>query len=1069
MKTFNVSTLPLSGRHVIEASAGTGKTYNITRIFLRLLLEKQHLGQALKVSQILVVTFTKAATQEIKNRIAETIHNYLYHADSQQDDFYQMLLQKFGPQSVTNYLQAIALELDESPILTIHAFCQKVIKETGFITGLDEDNEIVNSDNVFVLQALKDEFRREANTPQHCAMLQHLQLSDPLTFFDKFKGAFNSLNPVKFVPSEEHDEATNTALEYACCMIQSVKAEAQAAKQQARVLSQNDSIKCLHQALSNPLLAAWVRAKYPHALIDEFQDTDKFQYEIFDRIYPHNETNHFWAMIGDPKQAIYGFRDCDIYTYLRARNEAAGLWNMHTNYRSSARLIEGYNYLFQGVHPEAIAKHDKLTSRPVFGSEITYPWIESSTQNQASLSINQTVISPFQCLSVKSQGKHNAKHYRALVAQHCAQQVVEILSHGHINEKPVQAKDIAILVRSKNEAELIKEQLSLVRVPCVYLSDRENLLASDEAKQLYMCLQGIVQQQNSHLVHTALATELMGLDSETLRALRHDDNLYYDYYILLQSLLTVWQQEGILALVHHLIKHHFKHLGMEHQRERKLTNYTHIAEWLQQRAQRFHEPSALLHHLYEVLHYSSVEDETEMRLESDQKLVQIITMHGSKGLEYPIVMIPFNQYKLQTGQKQFTYKIFDRAEQEQQTVISAKPALRELESAQQAEEDIRLLYVAITRAKYACYLYLDADAYQLQKNDKPSAWQGLAQLVVGDNYGPSYAQQLSQAAPHLFNFQLIVPSLTEHVYSAQSKREALSTSTLTANIKQQWLLTSFSAINNNLPETRRSDKEYDEDDELMKFSVEPQEVFTDDNRFTFAKGPNPGNCLHKILEDIDFIDPDWCVVNDSLQTFSLTNESELLTKRWIAQCLQTPLPNLYGQQPFSLTQLNYTSKEPEFYLPLSERAISRVLSCLNQHRDGLQVSQSYALSLHSLQGLLHGYIDLLFMHEGRYYVCDYKSNFLGAQFTDYLPAKLAEKMTQANYDLQYLLYSLALHRLLKSRIKDYDIDTHFGGVYYLFLRGMHLDNLHHEGIYARKIEPALLSALDAAVEGSNND
>jgi len=1163
--------IPLSGCHLIEASAGTGKTYNITRIYLRLLLEKHHLD----VKNILVMTFTRAATDELRARIAAEIRYALenWGRFEQNDSFYLALTKKFKDVDVRPLLHHALLHLDEAAIFTIHGFCKRVLSQQAFSSGVDF-NVQMEADTVDIeLEAIRDWYRilsriSETKSSHNCYQLltqrwpspddfhqsfsdllssttkintlsekqikttflqqkkncllqmqesesiifyllinQHKQqklraeewqvligwLSDETTLAmpkqatNVFNGSrfaknnkaqlleiFDSLKQLK-VTAEKIEQQLQSAQIYhlAAQGIENIRHTIEQAKQHARLMNYDDLINHLARCLSNESnLAQLIKEQYPVALVDEFQDTDPQQYAILQAVYQCSgkQINSDAAsasalyMIGDPKQAIYAFRSGDVFTYLSARAKADYLWHMDTNWRSSRQMVHAYNRLFHGA-----PLSDINSSNKVFGFNIHYHPVKSTAKaEQTPLLIEgdsrqksalNLAYFPLHDDYISARGQTMKQDFCTVIAAWCVHEIHQLLSgNSLIGEQPLEEQDIAILVRDKTEAGYIQQALEQANYPSVYLSNHDNVFLSEEAKELKQVLQGILNLENERLLTAALSTRFFSCNSDQLYALKDNEEDWEKYRNQVYALRERWLKYGFMSMALELFYQDYIPDSRHH--ERALTNALQLVELLQQASQQYRQPEQLIHWLVEQTNQQSASAEAELRLESDANLIRIITQHGSKGLEYPIVFIPFaSRYK---DPARFANKTIDLFKYhhpqsgELNYFIGQQKSIIDRYREEAHAETIRLLYVAITRAKYRCYLgitaFADFHLSPLGQTLKLCAGDDLHQALVNLMDSADNAIALRQVEQLNFPVTRAIESIDEETYSP---------ALFSAHIERNWWLSSFSALTRNLRHGGISTPDHDESESFSLLTQRNAE--TDKICFSLTKGAATGNLLHDILEHCDFSQPDW---QQSMQrpisrfNENLDEQQQNKISDWLEQCLASRLPN--GPRLNELVWED-TLRETEFYFPMAQlepAELGQLLATHRQQRNSQEQPKTILLpGYRKLQGMMHGFIDLIFHWQGKYYIVDYKSAHLGFHYDDYHYSILEKNINDNYYDLQYLLYSLALHRYLKNRLADYSPEKYFGGVYYLYLRGMLPDS--EQGIFTACIGNELLSALDA--------
>jgi len=1180
--------IPLQGKHLIEASAGTGKTFNITRLYLRLLLEKQ-----LPVEQILVMTFTKDATEELRGRIDSFIRQALNEWDELivSDEFFKAISQHITEKSAKIRLRQALLFLDEAAIFTIHGFCKRVLSQHAFSSGVAFNAQMETSCQDLVIQACQDWYRVLAkDTPEQFTQVIEFW-PNPLNFLSQFSKAISKQSELDVVDASEIEQQFNELVKEAIyslennvpvlthylidvkkgadkekrqyeldtliiwlkrlvadlsvanekmpdafidgkryarsagkvellSIFEAVKvvktevkslakriAKAQALmivrlgiykireniieqKNNANLLSFDDLISTLAHCLktenidnksSEISLAQTLFEQYPVALVDEFQDTDPLQFSIIESIY-YQQTQAALYMIGDPKQAIYGFRGGDVFAYLSAREDCDQQWLMDTNWRSTPMMISGYNRLFYGEKvPEQL--DDNQGNSDVFGYDIPYVPVKASPPALLKQNANTDSGKALQFVHFVDEAakKSVAQSVRPTMATWCANEIMTLLGNVHdSNEPKLTAKDIAILVRDGAEARDIKHALEHANLASVFMSNRANLMKSEQAQQLIQVLKGILFVENERYFSAAIACELLDYTPDKYYQIQEDELAWQNLKLAFEQLRNEWLYKGFISMALTLMHDNFC-ISHENQ-DRVLTNLLHLFEILQTASQRHRQPQELLYWFEQQSRVDDPEIEAELRLESDENLIRIITQHGSKGLEYPVVFVPFatrHKDPLKFGVSAVTFiEYHDQQRQLKLSLDGAKHAKAAMANEAYAEA-IRLLYVAVTRAEQRCYIFTTAfDKAEYSPLGSTLKWQ--AQQDIEHSL-----QQLVNDEPTSISFEKVSINNDENVLQAhQAPNNAIvakigEVAKFNGKIERDWWLSSFSALSRNLRHTGVSSPDRDNSSEQDSGTISSSSAMQPSSllRFNLAKGAHTGNLLHDILEQSDFIEPNW---QDAMHwplkkygELTLGYNSEDLNE-WLQQVLNTPLVgNKCSTELFSLSLLTKqkTLRESEFYYPMCSASTRKLTEILSNHRKKFSLSSEEATvrlpAYQQLKGMMHGFIDLIFEHDNKYYICDYKSSHLGNEFEDYNFQAMKDNIEKNHYDLQYLIYALALHRYLNYSLDNYDIATHFGGAYYLYLRGMSDDKKHQGcGVYYRNISVEELVELDQLFLGT---
>lgn len=1196
---LNTLRFPLHGERLIEASAGTGKTYTIAGLYLRLLLghgplieEGADAGQAsaherpLSVTEILVVTFTEAATAELRGRIRGRIHEArLAFMRGQSGDalLAQLLEEVEDHELAARRLLAAERQMDEAAVFTIHGFCQRMLKQNAFESGALFETEFLTDDSQLRLQAVSDYWRAEfypvdktlasavrALWPSPAALLREmngwldnseLEMRPPAgdeTLAARHQAAMSRIAAVKAAWLAQVDEirrqtdgqisrytgknyegwlakiaywAQDESSGYAIpkelerfgqsvleenlkkggelptlplfseidqllasrpgirdLILQRaavvVRSRMQASKRQAHQLSFDDLLKDLDGALDSPLgerLCERIRATYRVAMIDEFQDTDPQQYRIFHRLYGGQQDTAL-LMIGDPKQAIYGFRGADIFTYIQARRNVSAHYTLGRNWRSSGALVAAVNGLFERAKDPFI-----------YEADIPFLPVEAQGKSKA-LRLDGETAPVLHCWQLSGQPTFNRGDYQSKMARATAAEIHRLLTLARegkalIGSEPVKAGDIAVLVRTGAEGKLVQQELARLAIASVYLSNRESVLEQVEAREILLILHACQNPSEERSLRAALATGLFDLDAKALDELASDERAWESAVQEFMEYRKVWHKRGVLAMLRALL--HRRNLASSllasPYGERRLTNFLHLGELLQQVSSELDGEYALLRWLGEAVNRQSGQDaEQILRLESERKLVQIVTIHKSKGLEYPLVFLPF----ICSHRSADTPLYHEADEAGNRTILDLTGAEESLAEAdkERLAEDLRLLYVALTRGVYATWLGLapvrsgngksektdlhqTAIGYLLQKGEEgdaatlATALGALAQDLPGVAVGePS----LTRPAP--------LPAEEEQLGEPQVRRFG-------GTLERDWWISSYSGLaaqGHGHSKGVLANPGFDDEvvTEAAALAAEQPEEAPQPSIFTFPKGARPGTLLHSLFETIDFESAGGEPLAEHIATL-LTQDGfdeswAPVLQQQVEAVLDTPLETGFGE-PVRLRDLAPERKqvELEFFLPMG-RVTASALTALCQQHDPLSRGNK-PLSFATVQGMLKGFIDLVFEWQGRWYLLDYKSNHLGMSPADYSRPALEQAMVEHRYDLQYQLYSLALHRLLSLRLPGYDFDQHFGGVFYLFLRGMPQGGIFHtrpsrelvlglDRLFSEGAAPALAQVSENGVE-----
>lgn len=1160
----------LSGTTLIEASAGTGKTWNICALYLRLLLER-----SLPVQSILVVTFTKAATAELRDRIRARIvealavlHGGASGAAIGGDPFVPDLLASLRAkglqdEQIERQLALARATFDEASIFTIHGFCQRALADTPFAAQLPLELELLENDADLRREVVNDFWRKRiaadvlseeltacllagSDTPETLDRLLARRLSKPLSILhwpediertialdlaplraahaaaragwrnrkgDVIKALHEGLGQLKgnsykpellkaaaadwerllfpedpvpvvrlkldkldLLGTERLEKGTKNGcvtprdpffqlaqalldaratassavvanrLALLRALLEDGCAAVRRRKRERRLVAFDDMLFNLYQRLkpiigdgASPGLADALRERFPAALIDEFQDTDPLQFAIFERIYFGHGAPLFF--VGDPKQAIYSFRNADLHTYLSARRHAGAECTLLDNQRSSANLIGALNALFA------------VNRRAFMLPGLDYHAVEVGIKPRSVFDDRTDKRAALHIWTLPTQDGKGLKKDAALDAAStaCAAEIARLLRGAAdgavtLDGRPLRAGDIAVLARTHRQGNFMRDALRALRIGSVELSQASVFHTSD-AEELERLLMAVLEPSRERVLRAALATEILGRDATAIEALADDDQASVALMMRFAEYRDQWLRQGISSMFRQLMSDEqvSERLLPRPDGERRMTNLLHLAERLQEASAEYRSPQALLRWLRSMRQNDRGEEAAQLRLDSDQNLVQIVTVHKSKGLEYPLVFCPYLWDGNIMADRGDGVEYHD---DEHRPVIDFRPEARQDEAiklrirTERCAEELRLIYVALTRAVHRCYVVAGCHG---EKHVTASARSMLNWLAAGEGSSPAqwFAHQLgaqgiarawSQVAAAV-PVQIAVAALPDGggtpIHAPRPAAENIKALDAPDRIPPGWRMGSFSGMIHGAVERPAADHDVD-----VRPPVALEPVANDDI-LAFPRGMDAGTCLHAMLERSDFRDRQtWlpavraglALHPQSLPGADARGRLERMALSMIEDVVGTPLPTGFALQDVDRAR---RLDELEFHLPsngLSAAHLSRVLE-----RFGYPPP---ALGFAKLDGYLNGFIDLVFEHAGRYYLLDWKSNHLGTTPASYRQEALAAAMAQHGYHLQYLLYSVALDRHLALRLRGYDRATHFGGVLYLFVRGV---------------------------------
>ncbi|TCO41864.1 UvrD-helicase domain-containing protein [Dokdonella fugitiva] len=1185
-------TMALDGRALIEASAGTGKTWSIGLVYLRLLLERD-----VGVDRILVATFTVAAAQELRERLRQRIvqaeqwlqgHVDGAHdaamAESPLDAYLRECCSEAGwAERALRRMRVARADIDRAPISTIHALCQRIQRdfplESGAAFGeerlvVDEDlrrecvedfwrrrylddaldtgedavlfrdgpegllrdlgtiaasgdawiepdglaaigprvERIATAGNVEELRRLAGDERLYDGRKR--ALAERLQkvaavleaapvspdaLADTLDEYfteAKIEQQQSATAPLRL---REHPLVrellalrgmlrARTTLARGIVLAAAAEACRSGVPERAQrrgVATFAMLIDRIHARLADPVHGAVFADRlfdaFPAALIDEFQDTDARQYAIFDRIYrdASGSVRGSLVMIGDPKQAIYGFRGGDIGTYLAASRQAGARYSLATNQRSARRLVDALNALYgdrggfgtAGIDYQPVSAAGRADRKPycIDGQPLARPLtlhLFATTDAKGGLP------------------KVTRLHEQAL--DDCADDIAARLGDRSqtIDGRPLVPGDIAVLVPTNQDVIAMRRRLRERGVPCAG-GGRGSVFDSEAASDLELLLHAVIDAEDERAVRAALATRLLGADLAMLERWNEQPAEFEREIERFAEWRELARRRGVLALLRAVLERRAGALLAGVDGERMLTDLRHLGELLAAEETRVHGLEGLLA-WFATIRRDKGDDDTaatdarQLRIESDAARVQIATIHASKGLEYPVVYLPL-AWRVQDLSGPRAPRVLRFRDDAGRLCIDLGSAgfiaHRARHHRDALDERLRLLYVALTRAVHALHVYwvdrncLPADG----RVDDAQAWEvpaidllidaalrreGIVRSVQGLHEFARRTGVIEVAGPRAGGASVF--------RAEQAKPVARAVQGPAPQLRRFEWQHSFSSIVRGVA-ARVLDEAGAADEPVAADEVESSPV--EDPRLSALqawRGPRFGDAVHKLFERAE-PHPLWpaqraLVEHELLAQGLRTVAGDAVAVERIARMVDRCRgADLGGGFALAALQDGQRVAEFEFQFPVNDVSIARLRELCVQH--GAADVVPALLERPVLNGMLNGYIDLVFARDGRYHVLDYKTNWLGASLADYAGVALDEAMRAHHYPLQALLYTVALHRYLRQRLRGYDAARDLGHSWYLFVRALGFEP--GSGVWRRHWPAQLVEALDDAFAGAD--
>jgi exodeoxyribonuclease V beta subunit len=1162
MSEVSPQLISLDAPALVQASAGTGKTYAITTYFVRAVLELD-----LMPEQILIVTYTKAATAELRvrarERLVAAIH-LLDDVDGDGDVLHGVVadaVERLGRSQTEHKLREALAQMDQSSILTIHGFCQRLLQDYPLSFGIDFDFEVAEDvgsmyvdlavdfwatalyhERDWLLRALKhrnvdiehlaklasvammpgvevigppahevDErtlaqwlgsrraaaelwssqreqvvkillenegfnrsrYRkdtiRDKWLPEFDDFLDKTRFRYPPAFLEKLSAGHMKMK--KGCAEPEHEFFTACAelweahqtlepgFDYAVFEVRQrfidyARKHARKRQQDTAILTFDDLLatvyrpfdpSCPHEAaFDRERIKAEIASAYPLALVDEFQDTDPVQYGIFRALYGEGSV----VYVGDPKQAIYAFRGADVFSYLEAANDVeARTYSLAENRRSDPGVVRAINTLFSRRDPPFIVEgidmvpaiaHHQLP-RTTFDASMEVLFLDEEQ-------LRGTVADA--------------------VAPVVANEIALLLgSETKIEGRGIEPGDIAVLCRSNNKALAVTAALRALNVP-VSLDGDSSVLSTQIARDLHAILEAALLPGDSPAVRRALLTSLLGVTPYELAEM--DDETWSKWVSRFRDWNETWHSQGVVRFLEDMLRSTAAETAIASRpsARRELTDLMHVEELLLRgERERQRDPIALMQWFRRLNDDSPDEgsipyEDLQQRPDAESGAVRVSTIHKSKGLEYGVVycpftwddagLWPFDKIAVKFHDEHRNIKIdLGSSDFETHIGLSEKEAF---------SEAVRLLYVAVTRAKYRCTLFWGrgrgwaksalchllhgrVDARKLDED----AMRRDVDTLVGESDGTIQCRP-----PHPERAERLADPVTSEELRSRESSRSFSHGPRIASF------TSLTGHDEKTPGPRGGPGP--EEPKSALFSELPGGIRT-------------GLLLHSILEHADFQDVDGdqtrTLIERELRGFGMDVALAEGVQQDLCTVVSTPFMEDADAPSLISLPANRQLRELEFTLLAGRPKLEDLADVLKAHGAPAMAPEYYQrlaeIGSPTLQRFLRGYIDLMFEWDGRWYVADYKSNTLPR----YDAENVCEAVQRQHYVLQGQLYSVAAHRHLQQRVPDYEPAHHWGGALFLFLRGMRGPRSAGASVFFDRQPASLLTAIDRWLGGDD--
>ena len=1087
IEPFDVCGPLPTGATVLEASAGTGKTFTIAGLAAR------YVADGVPLDQLLVVTFTRAATAELRDRVRERLvsaERGLYRAlagvaPDPHDRVLELLADGNREDVLVRHarLARALADFDAATIVTTHGFCQEVLGGLGIAGDLEPGITFVEDLSDLTEEVVEDLYLRRFLNEQY----------SPFDLAQARKLAREAVgNPgARIEPAAAVGEESAVGMRVR--LASAVRTELEARKRTRGVMTYDDLLTRLQDALlgsNGEAVAGRLRERYRVVLIDEFQDTDPVQWHIM-RLAFGQGSGCTLVLIGDPKQAIYAFRGADVYAYLDAARTAGASATLDVNWRSDQGLIDAYDRMFGGAR----LGHEGIVYRPVRAAQVNQAARLSDAPSPEPLRVR---VVPREDVGTTQGGFAITEGAREHIAQDLAADVVALLSSraeiedrteegGTARRVPIAPGHLAVLVRRNRDAQIVRDALDAAGVPAV-LNGAGSVFETAAAGDWLRLLEALERPSYPPRVKAAARTAFLGWRTEAVAGASEED--WESVHRRLHGWAYVLRTQGVAALTERitLVEGLPARVLGSADGERRLTDLRHVAQLLHAAAMEEQMAVAALTGWLRrriAAAEQEADEERSRRLESDAEAVQVLTIHRSKGLEFPVVYLPYLWHPtwMTSEAVPVTFHDADDGDARKLDVGLEGPgyaAHRGKALAEQRGEDLRLAYVALTRAKHQAVVWW---AGTRDSRDSPLGRLLFARAGDGtvaesgsstptDADAASRFRALAAEAPGCIAVERSTPGTPASWSGPPRTASELSASAFDRRLDLRWRRTSYSDITAGVYDARVASEQEEEvvEDELP-FERPASSSGGDDALRSvpslladMPSGVHVGTFVHGVLEAADLAAPALdaeltaCVARVQARRRVEIGESGAVVTG-LRAALETPLGPVLDGVRLSDVARSDRLDELVFELPLvggdepsGGLTLAAIGAVLRRHVPAGDPLAGYAARLadpvlrQDVRGFLTGSIDLVARLPDatgvpRFAIVDYKTNWLGApgeELTawDYRPAALASEMQRSHYVLQALLYAVALHRYLRWRLDGYDASRNLAGVAYLFVRGM---------------------------------
>ncbi|HET9678770.1 MAG TPA: exodeoxyribonuclease V subunit beta [Buchnera sp. (in: enterobacteria)] len=1144
MKKNNIFTINLRNTQIIEASAGTGKTFTIILLYLRLLLGLENIENKKKyfsIQEILVVTFSNVAKLELTERIYKYIQKLKVACIKKKTKNNNL---KIFIKKIKNFKKCIKIldkseqNIEKASIYTFHKFCKKMLCFYQYKYIMIKNYNLINNEEELYLSSTINFWRKylynceyeiveiilnKWKNPQKLLKDIHRTIKDKrkihnnnnFNFFKKCnqikrkisylkkrwilkkekiisylknnhvnKKIYNKRNVSRWINQIDNWASSNLInykipnelgrfllknieikpteikkthlfqeIEYFLnknnsiekfFFIQSLNEIPKIIKQKKikhSLYEFDDLISWFYKLLNKKKILNEIKKKYPIAFIDEFQDTDLNQFNIFKKIYL-NDKKTSMIIIGDPKQSIYSFRGSDINVYLKAKKEIKSYCQLNTNFRSSKKMVETINFLFSRVKNPFLLKEIKFSPSLPFKKNQSINFLKNKKKQTAI----EMIIVPKTIKRKNLAKKWLAKQFAIKIFNWINNKKIKYQINFKNKIHKIRKKDITILVRNKTENKIIQKELNKLEIENTYISEKRSVYTTSEAKEILVILKSILNNYCDKQIIFALSTNLMNQNIYDLELISSKYKKKSNWKEKFHNYKFIWKKHGIYKMFQEFINDN-NELDPKNTNEKKkqITNLLHIGELLQKKSTVLKNKNLLISWLEKKIFFNNKNTQKKEIIKNiyNDDYIKIINIHASKGLEFPIVLIPFST----SYNSIFEYSFLEPKNETKKNKKDIKKTISmnnfSLFNSERLSEDLRLLYVALTRSILHSVLGVEI---QQKKNINSELNSEMHNTSIGYLIQKGKKLTAEEFLKEIKKIKKYIKITLEEKKIETKQQNVLiffKKNKTKINLKKKYFsVISYSKI-----------KKENEKNKQKKLQIKscffsksiPKKNEINLNQNSFPRGLKSGLLIHEILKEINFSEPiTEKYIEEKLIEYNLETKYTKILLKWMINIISTDL----NKESLSLSNLkkNEYVKELNFFLPIKKILTKKKLFTTIKKFDKLSSSTS-SLIFSKTTGIITGSIDLVFLWKKKFYILDYKSNWLGNNKECYSIKNIQLAMVKNQYCLQYQIYSLAVHRYLKHKIKNYNFEKHFGGIIYFFIRAVDKDIDHEYGIF----------------------